>query len=217
MTAAAPKPRTVALVEDDAALRETLADILSASASWRLVASYPDAESALAALKDGCPDVVLMDIQLPGLSGIGCVAKLKEMHPAAQVMMVTVYDNNDRIFDALAAGASGYLLKRDAPAKLLEALDDLLAGGSPMSSAIARKVVQRFQTAPPSKNDDHNLTPREKQILEQLVKGGLYKEIAWELGIGVETVRTHLHNIYAKLHVRTRTEAVVKYLGGGER
>ena len=217
MTAAAPKPRTVALVEDDAALRETLADILSASASWRLVASYPDAESALAALKDGCPDVVLMDIQLPGLSGIGCVAKLKEMHPAAQVMMVTVYDNNDRIFDALAAGASGYLLKRDAPAKLLEALDDLLAGGSPMSSAIARKVVQRFQAAPPSKNDDHNLTPREKQILEQLVKGSLYKEIAWELGIGVETVRTHLHNIYAKLHVRTRTEAVVKYLGGGER
>jgi DNA-binding NarL/FixJ family response regulator len=149
------------------------------------------------------------------MSGIQCVAKLKELHPEAQVLMVTVYDNNDRIFDALAAGASGYLLKRDAPAKLLESLDDLLAGGSPMSSAIARKVVQRFQAAPPSKNDDHNLTPREKQILEQLVKGSLYKEIAWELGIGVETVRTHLHNIYAKLHVRTRTEAVVKYLGGG--
>lgn len=215
MTPSTSKPHTVALVEDDAALRETLADILSASPTWQLVASYPAAEPALEAMKDGCPEVVLMDIQLPGMSGIECVAKLKELHPAAQVLMVTVYDNNDRIFDALAAGASGYLLKRDAPAKLLESLDDLLAGGSPMSSAIARKVVQKFQTAPPSKNEDHNLTPREKQILEELVKGSLYKEIAWELGIGVETVRTHLHNIYAKLHVRTRTEAVVKYLGGG--
>lgn len=214
MTPSSSKPHTVALVEDDAALRETLADILSASPTWQLVASYPAAEPALEAMKDGCPEVVLMDIQLPGMSGIECVAKLKERHPAAQVLMVTVYDNNDRIFDALAAGASGYLLKRDAPGRLLESLDDLLAGGSPMSSAIARKVVQKFQVTPPSKNEDHNLTPREKQILEQLVKGSLYKEIAWELGIGVETVRTHLHNIYAKLHVRTRTEAVVKYLGG---
>jgi DNA-binding NarL/FixJ family response regulator len=209
---------TIALVEDDESLRETLAEIISSSPDWKLVAAYPSAEAALDSMKVGCPDVVLMDIQLPGMSGIECVAKLKEIHPEAQVLMVTVYDNNDRIFDALAAGASGYLLKRDAPAKLLESLDDLLAGGSPMSSAIARKVVQRFQTAPPSKNEDHNLTPREKQILELLVKGGLYKEIAWDLGIGVETVRTHLHNIYAKLHVRTRTEAVVKYLGhGGDR
>lgn len=208
---------TIALVEDDEALRETLAEIIAASPSWKLVAAYPAAEPALEAMKETCPEVVLMDIQLPGMSGIQCVAKLKEIHPEAQVLMVTVYDNNDRIFDALAAGASGYLLKRDAPAKLLESLDDLLAGGSPMSSAIARKVVQKFQVTPPSKNEDHNLTPREKQILEQLVKGSLYKEIAWELGIGVETVRTHLHNIYAKLHVRTRTEAVVKYLGGGDR
>lgn len=209
---------TIALVEDDESLRETLAELISSSPAWKLVAAYPSAEAALDSMKVGCPDVVLMDIQLPGMSGIACVAKLKEIHPEAQVLMVTVYDNNDRIFDALAAGASGYLLKRDAPAKLLESLDDLLAGGSPMSSAIARKVVQRFQAAPPSKNEDHNLTPREKQILELLVKGGLYKEIAWDLGIGVETVRTHLHNIYAKLHVRTRTEAVVKYLGhGGDR
>ena len=205
--------RTIALVEDDPLLRETLAEVLSASGSWQLVAAYPDAEAALAAMKLEHPDVVLMDIQLPGLSGIECVARLKALHPAALVLMVTVYDNNDRIFDALAAGASGYLLKRDAPGKLLESLEDLLSGGSPMSSAIARKVVQKFQVTLPSKNEDHNLTPREKQILEQLVKGSLYKEIAWDLGIGVETVRTHLHNIYAKLHVRTRTEAVVKYLG----
>ena len=204
---------TIALVEDDDSLRETLAELLSSSPEWKLVAAYPAAEPALEAMQASCPDVVLMDIQLPGISGIECVARLKEMHPAVLVLMVTVYDNNDRIFDALAAGASGYLLKRDAPSKLLECLEDLLAGGSPMSSAIARKVVQHFQKSPPAKNEDHNLTPREKQILELLVKGGLYKEIAWDLGIGVETVRTHLHNIYAKLHVRTRTEAVVKYLG----
>jgi DNA-binding NarL/FixJ family response regulator len=208
-----PANHTIALVEDDANLRETLAELISSASDWRLVASYPDAETALAGMTPACPEVVLMDIQLPGMSGIECVARLKEQHPAVQVLMVTVYDNNDRIFDALAAGASGYLLKRDAPAKLLECLEDLLAGGSPMSSAIARKVVQHFQKEPPAKNEDHNLTPREKQILELLVKGGLYKEIAWDLGIGVETVRTHLHNIYAKLHVRTRTEAVVKYLG----
>ena len=206
---------TIALVEDDDSLRETLAELLAAAPGWRQVAAYASAEAALAGMKEECPEVVLMDIQLPGMSGIECVARLKQMHPAAQVLMVTVYDNNDRIYDALAAGASGYLLKRDAPAKLLECLEDLLQGGSPMSSAIARKVVQHFQKSPPAKNEDHNLTPREKQILELLVKGGLYKEIAWDLGIGVETVRTHLHNIYAKLHVRTRTEAVVKYLGGG--
>ena len=206
---------TIALVEDDDSLRETLAELLAAAPGWRQVAAYASAEAALAGMKEECPEVVLMDIQLPGMSGIECVARLKQMHPAVQVLMVTVYDNNDRIYDALAAGASGYLLKRDAPAKLLECLEDLLQGGSPMSSAIARKVVQHFQKSPPAKNEDHNLTPREKQILERLVKGGLYKEIAWDLGIGVETVRTHLHNIYAKLHVRTRTEAVVKYLGGG--
>jgi len=204
---------TIALVEDDELLRETVAEILAASPKWKLTGIYPDAEAALVGLKAACPEVVLMDIQLPGMSGIECVAKLKEIHPEAQVLMVTVYDNNDRIFNALAAGASGYLLKRDAPTKLLDALDELLTGGSPMSGAIARKVVQHFQATPPSKNEDHNLTPREKQILELLVKGGLYKEIAWDLGIGVETVRTHLHNIYGKLHVRTRTEAVVKYLG----
>jgi DNA-binding NarL/FixJ family response regulator len=208
-------PHTIALVEDDELLRETVAEILTTSPKWKLTGIYPDAEAALEEMKASCPEVVLMDIQLPGMSGIECVAKLKGIHPEAQVLMVTVYDNNDRIFDALAAGASGYLLKRDAPTKLLDALDELLSGGSPMSGAIARKVVQHFQATPPSKNEDHNLTPREKQILELLVKGGLYKEIAWDLGIGVETVRTHLHNIYGKLHVRTRTEAVVKYLGKG--
>jgi DNA-binding NarL/FixJ family response regulator len=130
-------------------------------------------------------------------------------------MMVTVYDNNDRIFEALAAGAIGYLLKRDVPDKLIQSLGELLDGDSPMSAAIARKVVQHFRKTPPSENQDHNLTPRETEILNHLANGSLYKEIALDVGIGYETVRTHLRRIYSKLQVRTRTEAVVKYLGRG--
>ncbi len=208
-------PISIAIVEDDPVLRELLGEIVGTAAGWKLVGSYSSAEDALAALPADPPQIVLMDIQLPGMSGIECVVRLKEQCPDVQVMMVTVYDNNDRIFDALASGASGYLLKPDAAERILESLEDLVAGGSPMSSAIARKVVRNFQKTPPSKNRDHNLTRRETDILEQLVKGSLYKEIASDLGIGLETVRTHLHNIYTKLHVRTRTEAVVKYLGHG--
>jgi len=178
-----------------------------------LTGAFPNAVEALPVLIASPPKVVLMDIQMPGMSGIECVAKLKAACPEILVLMVTVYDNNDRVFEALAAGASGYLLKRDVPAKLIESLDDALSGGSPMSSAIARKVVQFFHKEPATPNLGLHLTPREKQILDLLVKGSLYKEIAWELNIGMETVRTHLHNIYTKLHVRTRTEAVVKYLG----
>ena len=205
---------TLAIVEDDPTLRKTLAEIVNTSASWNLVGMFASAEDALQELPGSPPQMVLMDIQLPGISGIECVAASKQQCPEVQVLMVTVYDNNDRIFEALAAGSSGYLLKRDAPNMLLESLNDLRNGGSPMSSAIARKVVQRFQSPPNTTSVDHDLTPRETEILEQLVKGSLYKEIASDLEIGVETVRTHLRNIYAKLHVRTRTEAVVKYLGG---
>jgi len=207
------KPHTIAIVEDDAALSGILTEIVTSAPDWQLVRTYPTAELALEGLATDYPEVVLMDIQLPGMSGIESVGKLKTMHPEVLVLMVTVYDNNERIFDALAAGASGYLLKRDAPLKLMESLEDLLAGGSPMSSAIARKVVQHFRKEPASRNKEHNLTKRETQILELLVKGNLYKEIAWDLGIGFETVRSHIDNIYNKLHVRTRTEAVVKYLG----
>ena len=205
-------PNEIAIVEDDPNLSSLMREILGSS-RWRVKSHYPDAESALADLTKSCPPVVLMDIQLPGMSGIGCVARLKALHPATHVMMVTVYDNSERIFDALAAGASGYLLKRDVPAKLVEALEDLVTGGSPMSGAIARKVVQHFQKLPSAPDTDHNLTPRETQILGMLAKGNLYKEIAAELGIGFETVRTHIDKIYKKLHVRTRTEAVVKFLG----
>jgi DNA-binding NarL/FixJ family response regulator len=207
------KPATIAIVEDDPSLREILAEILQGSPDWELTGTFSDAESALLALPQNPPMVVLMDIQLPGISGIECVARLKEPCPQIQIMMVTVYDNNDRIFEALAAGANGYLLKRDAPEKLIQSLNELLNGGSPMSGAIARKVVQHFRKSPPSQNRDHDLTSRETEILNHLVNGSLYKEIAEDVGIGYETVRTHLRNIYAKLHVRTRTEAVVKYLG----
>ena len=206
-------PSSIAIVEDDETLRESLVEILASSPRWKVTAAFADGASALDALSRSPASVVLMDIQLPGMSGIECVGKLTAIHPATQVIMVTVYDNNDRIFDALAAGACGYLLKRDIPAKLLDALDDLMAGGSPMSGAIARKVVHHFQKETPDKQETPKLTPRETEILNLLVKGFLYKEIAWELSITIETVRTHLHNIYKKLHVRTRTEAVVKYLG----
>lgn len=204
---------TISIVEDDPSLGSILSEIVCGSSQWKLARHYGTAEAALEGMAADCPEVVLMDIQLPGMSGIECVGKLKAAHPQVLILMVTVYDNNERIFDALAAGASGYLLKRDIPTKLMEALDDLLAGGSPMSSAIARKVVQHFQKPAPTRNEDHNLTPRERQILEQLAKGSLYKEIAWDLGIGFETVRSHIDNIYKKLHVRSRTEAVVKFLG----
>lgn len=205
-------PKTIALVEDDPILRSTLAEILASSPKWILTGSFASGEESMESLLVQPPEVVLMDIQLPGISGIECTAQLKSAHPQTFVLIVTVYDNNDRVFKALAAGASGYLLKRDAPEKLLDSLDDLLAGGSPMSGAIARKVVSYFQNSGPAFTTEQNLSPREKQILELLVEGLIDKEIAHELGISRETVRTHLSKIYQKLQVRSRTEAVVKYL-----
>lgn len=209
-----PMPQhSIALVEDDLILRDTLSEILASAPQWKLLGSYVDGESALDAMLPEPPEVVLMDIQLPGISGIDCVARLKAAHPEVLVLIVTVYENNDRVFKALAAGASGYLLKRDAPEKLLDSLDELLAGGSPMSGAIARKVVNYFQTSGPAPSHDQNLSTRERQILDLLVEGMIDKEIAGHLGISRETVRTHLGKIYHKLQVRSRTEAVVKYLG----
>ena len=207
--------RSLAIVEDESNLRRTLAELLAAAPGWTIAGQYPNAEVALPALVSQPPDLVLMDIQLPGMSGIECVARLKAACPEVPVLMLTVYDNADRVFEALAAGASGYLLKRDVPTRLLESIDDVMAGGSPISSAVARKVFQHFLKEVPAapSGEDYNLTPREKQILDLLVKGQLYKEVAGTLGISMETVRYHIHNIYGKLHVRTRTEAVVKYLG----
>lgn len=206
--------RTIAIVEDDAELRSLLVDLVGSSGHWEVVADFPNAEAALPVLIDRLPDLVLMDIQLPGMSGIECAAKLRTTWPEAKVLMLTVYDNSERVFEALAAGASGYLLKRDVPNRLLESLDEAVSGGSPVSSAVARHMFQHFLAEVPSPaGEDWNLTKRETEILEHLVAGSLYKEIASDVGISLQTVRFHVYNIYRKLHVRSRTEAVVKYLG----
>lgn len=210
----------VALVEDDSRIRASLISLFELADGCRCVNAFASAEEALAGAVADIADVVLMDINLPGQSGIECVAELKRRNPALLVIMLTVYEDADKIFAALRAGASGYLLKRTPPAELLEAIRDVRNGGSPMSSLIARKVVASFQDAGAARPAGQApaaalppLTPREKDILDALAKGLLYKEIAERLGIGATTVRTHLRNIYEKLQVQTRTEAVVKYLG----
>lgn len=206
--------KTIAIVEDESDLRQTLADLIAQFPEWTLIATYPNAELALPALTEKTPDLVLMDIQLPGKSGIECTAALKTARPEVQILMITVFDDTDPVFEALSAGASGYLLKRDVPTRLRESMEDVLAGGSPVSSSVARKVFQHFmQPTQAPQHEDYKLTQREQEILDMLVKGLLYKEIAYDLHISRDTVRFHLRNIYTKLHVRTRTEAVVKYLG----
>jgi DNA-binding NarL/FixJ family response regulator len=201
---------TVSIVEDEPELLQSIAQFINGSAGYRCVSSYQDAAEALRHLPKDRPDVVLMDINLVGMSGIDCVAKLRGAVPGMQIIMLTVYEDADRIFKAFAAGANGYLLKRQAPAKLLEAIQDVRAGGAPMSGAIARKVVATFQRTD-SSNEAH-LSPREKMVLDNLARGMTYKHIASDLQISVETVRTYIRRIYEKLQVQSRTEAVVKYL-----
>lgn len=206
--------RTLAIVEDDSELRSSLVDILSDAPGWTVAGVYPNAEAALPELVREVPDLILMDIQMPGMSGIECTASVKAAHPEVRILMLTVYENSQRVFDALAAGASGYLLKRDVPTRLRNSMDEVLDGGCPVSSSVARKVFQHFLKPDKSSvSEEYDLTPRERETLDLLAKGKLYKEIADELGISQETVRYHLQNIYRKLHVRTRTEAVVKYFG----
>lgn len=205
-------PRNVVIVEDDAGIRDHLVALLDASPGYQCVGACASGEEALAQIPHWRPDVVLMDINLPRMSGIECVARLKARLPDLLVLMLTVYEDGDSIFRALKAGASGYLIKRVASDRLLEAIDDVCSGGAPMSCQIARKVVQYFHQAGPSDEGSENLSPRETEILELLVAGCFFKEIADQLGISGETVRTHVNHIYRKLHVRSRTEAVVKYL-----
>jgi DNA-binding NarL/FixJ family response regulator len=205
-------PIRIAVVEDDRMVREVLEILLNGSPGFHCVASYGNGEDAFASLPEVNPDVVLMDINLPGISGIECIIRLKEQKLPMQFIMLTIFEDADVIFQSLSAGASGYLLKQTPPVKLLEAIQDVYQGGSPMSREIARKVVMSFQHPSPESNPDNLLTKREEEILQYLVKGLLYKEITDLLSIGVETVRTHLRHIYEKLQVRTRSEAIVKYL-----
>lgn len=203
----------VALVEDDAQVREGLRLLIDRSKRCACVGAYGSAEEALANLPASAAEVVLMDIHLPGMSGIECIRELKARLPKLLIMMLTVFEDQDEIFQSLAAGASGYLLKQTQPANLLEAIIELHRGGAPMSTQIARRVVEAFREPAPNADATASLSPREKEIIVRLGDGYLYKEIASQLGISVETVRTHIHNIYEKLHVRTRTEAVMKVFG----
>lgn len=200
----------VAIVEDDRDIRQSFEAIISGAAGYTCISAYDNAEDAVDDIPVQKPDVVIMDIHLPGMTGIDAVRLLKQEMPGLQIAMCTVYDDDEHIFNALRAGASGYLLKRTTPEKLLEALSDLYRGGSPMSSEIARRVVASFQKTTAPSPEMAILTPREKEILDLLAKGYLYKEIAAELFISIETVKRHIHNIYEKLHVQTRTEALNK-------
>lgn len=202
----------VALVEDNDQLRSTLARVLNRAPDCKCVGQFATAEAALAGLPALRPDVVLMDINLPGLNGVECVRRLKQSLPDTQVVMLTAYEDTDNIFNALAAGASGYLLKRTTSAELLAALREVMAGGSPMTAHIARKVVQSFQRPAAAAPPAENLSPREQEVLDLLAQGLIYKEIADRLGISYETVHTYIRRIYEKLQVRTRTEAVAKFL-----
>ena len=205
-------PITVAIVEDSEQLRTTLVRVINRADGFRCLSHYGDAESALEGLPKDKPQVVLMDINLPGINGVECVRRLKQLLPETQVMMLTVYEDTDNIFKALAAGAAGYLLKRTKSAELLEAIREVQNGGSPMTAHIARKVTQSFQRAGPSAQPTENLSEREQEVLDCLSQGFLYKEIAEKLGISYETVHTYIRRIYEKLQVRTRTEAVAKFL-----
>jgi RNA polymerase sigma factor (sigma-70 family) len=204
-------PISVSIVEDSDKLRETLVRVLNRADGFRCVSSYANAEDALKDLPQAKPDVVLMDINLPGMNGVECVRQLKKIAPEIQVMMLTVYEDTENIFDALAAGASGYMLKRTAGKELLEAIAEVKRGGSPMTTHIARKVVQSFQRSAAAAQTE-SLSEREQQVLDLLSQGLMYKEIADKLSISYETVHTYIRRIYEKLQVRTRTEAVAKFL-----
>jgi DNA-binding NarL/FixJ family response regulator len=205
-------PITVSIVEDNDQLRATLARVIGRAEGFQFVSHYGSAEAALEGLPKEKPDVVLMDINLPGINGVECVRKLKQVVPGIQAIMLTVYEDTENIFNALAAGAAGYLLKRTKTAELLESIQSVHRGGSPMTAHIARKVVQSFQKAGPAPQSSESLSQREQEVLDCLSQGFLYKEIAEKLGISYETVHTYIRRIYEKLQVRTRTEAVAKYL-----
>src|SRR3954452_24959100 len=203
---------SVSIVEDDAQARQILSDWIRRTDGFHFVSEHGTAESALAQLPKENPQVVLTDINLPGINGIECVRRLKSVLPETQFVMLTVYEDADHIFHALSAGATGYLLKQTPRNELLAALKQVHGGGSPMTSNIARKVVQSFQQrAAPSVADAAELSPREREVLDLLARGYLYKEIAESLSISVPTVNTHVRRIYEKLHVRSRSQAIAKF------
>ena len=203
----------ISIVEDQRDMRESLVEWLGNAPGLRCVGAHATAEDALRDIPKENPDVVLMDINLTGMNGIQCVSRLKERLPKTQVLMLTTYAEGDMIFDSLRAGANGYLLKNMPRAELVAAVEQVHAGGSPMSLQIARKVIDHFHRSPQASSELGQLTPRERDILRLLAKGYLYKEIAEDLGISMSTVRTHVSAVYEKLHVQSRTEAAMKLVG----
>jgi len=204
----------VAIVDDDEGIRTSLAALIRRAPNLKLTGDYPDAETALKEIPRRAPDVVLMDINLPGMNGVECVRQLKAAIPTLQVLMLTVYEDSESLFNSLKAGASGYLLKRTASARLLEAIQDVSDGGAPMTPQLARRVVQFFTKPDDADASVAKLTPGEREFLDQLAKGYAYKEIADRMNISIDTVRSYVRTVYEKLHVHSRTEAVVKYLRG---
>jgi DNA-binding NarL/FixJ family response regulator len=203
----------VAIVEDADAVREGLRRLIGGSPGFSCIGAWRTAEEALRSLPAAMPDVVLMDIQLPGQSGIECTRMVRQMLPASQVIILTVFDDDEKIFNSLVAGATGYLLKQTPPAEILEAITSVQSGGSPMSDRIARRVVEAFRTMGRAPSETEDLSDRETEILSFVAKGYRDKEIAEKIFLSPDTVRTHVRNIYRKLHVRSRTEATLRFLG----
>jgi DNA-binding NarL/FixJ family response regulator len=201
----------IAIVEDNATIRESLIEFVQADPECHCVYAGATAEDALKQIPKHAPDIVLMDIQLPNLSGIECTAQLKQLLPSVQIVMVTVYEDTERIFKALRAGACGYLLKRCAPEELISAIREIRQGGVPMSREIARKVIASFQKPAATNAEVEELSPRELEVLELLAQGFANKEIARRIGVNDGTVRWHLRHVYDKLHVRSRTAAALKF------
>ena len=204
----------VAIVEDLREIREGLGRLIGATPGYRCTGIYGSMEEALEKIPNNLPEIVLSDIGLPGMNGIDGIRILKERFPAMLILMLTVYDDNERIFDALCAGACGYLLKKTPPQKLIESLSDTMAGGSPMSPEVARRVITLFREVRPARAD-YELTPHETRLLKMLVEGHSYKTAAAELGVSLNTIKFHLRHIYEKLQVHTKSEAVAKALRHG--
>jgi DNA-binding NarL/FixJ family response regulator len=204
----------VAIVDDDEGIRSGLSALIKRAPGFKLVGEFANGEIALKELPGLAPDVVLMDINLTGMKGYECVRQIKLSHPKMQFLMLTVYEDSDSLFNSLRAGASGYLLKRTASARLLDAIRDVFNGGAPMTPQLARRVVQFFSMPATESAPLAKLTPSEREFLDQLANGYAYKEIAGRMDISIDTVRSYVRTVYEKLHVHSRTEAVVKYLRG---
>jgi DNA-binding NarL/FixJ family response regulator len=220
MNPAKEKPMStikVAIVEDNASVRGSLATILNGSPGFRCVCACASSEEALQRIPAAAPDVILMDINLPGQSGIECVRQLRQQPIPGQIIMLTIEEDSRRVFQSLEAGASGYLVKHLPPAKILEAIQEVHRGGAPMSSQVARLLVQSFHRRGPSSLEAENLTAREEEILRLVAQGYRTKEVAEALAISAQTVETHLRNTYEKLHVRSRAAAVARFIQRGDR